>query len=129
MPGQVITPVSGLAVTVTGSPATGDLAAFSAATAITTAGSADFKAAGLTLAAALQLTTLAGGAAGNFTVTGIAVGDRLVAVTRFLGAGVAVTDVTDITGEFTITGANTINNGGGTNTTGDKLQVLWVDVT
>lgn len=75
--------------------------------------------------AALQQTIVAGAAAGDITVTGIAVGDILIAVTRYIGAGTAVTDVSDLTSEFTITAADTINNGGGTNTTGDKLQVWW----
>ena len=72
---------------------------------------------------------IAGGAAGNLTVTGIATTDELISVTQFVGAGVAVTDVSDLTSEFTITAANTINNTGGTNTTGNKLLVLYRDKT
>jgi hypothetical protein len=72
---------------------------------------------------------VAGGTAGDFTVTGIAVGDQIVAVIRFIGAGVAVTDLSNLTAQFTITGNNTINNTGGTNTTGDKLLVLYNNLT
>ena len=75
--------------------------------------------------ATVQGTLVAGGAAGNFTVAGIAVTDLLVLILYYAGAGVAVTDVLDLTSEFTITGANTINNSGGTDTTGGKLVVLW----
>lgn len=75
----------------------------------------------------LRQAVLTGGAAGDFTISGITLADTLIGVTRFIGAGVAVTDVTDLTAEFTITAENTINNGGGTNTTGSKLLVLWLD--
>jgi hypothetical protein len=72
---------------------------------------------------------LAGGAAGNFTATGIKVGDELDEVLYFIGAGTAVTDISDLTSQFTITGANTINNTGGTATTGGKLLVRWTKLT
>lgn len=87
--------------------------------------------AGLTgdLVSPLEIKTavVAGGVAGNITVTGIATEDTLVSVIRFTGGGVDVTDVEDLTSEFTITAADTINNTGGTNTTGDKLLVIYVD--
>lgn len=70
----------------------------------------------------LNSTELAGSTPGNFTVTGIATTDKLVAVLD-LTAG------TVLTGEFTITAPNTINNGGGTDTTGDVLIVFWLDLT
>lgn len=66
-----------------------------------------------------------GGAAGNITVTGIATTSTLVSIIFYAGAGTAVTDVTDLTSEFTITAANTINNTLGTNTTGGKLVVTY----
>lgn len=69
---------------------------------------------------------IAGGAAGDHTVTGITVNDELIGVTRYVGAGVAVTDVADLTDEFTISDADEINNTGGTNTTGDKLVVSYM---
>jgi hypothetical protein len=64
-----------------------------------------------------------GGAAGNFTVTGIATADNLVMVLHYTtGAALA-----DLTSEFTITAANTINNTGGTATTSDQLVVIYQD--
>lgn len=68
---------------------------------------------------------VAGGAAGNFTVTGILTTDELNEVIYYVGAGVAVTDVSDLTSEFTITASNTINNTGGTASTGGKLLVRY----
>lgn len=76
-----------------------------------------------------KVAVAAGATAGDFTVTGIAVGDQLVGVVRMIGAGTAVTDVSNLTAEFTITGANKINNTGGTDTTGSKLLVLYHDLT
>lgn len=73
---------------------------------------------------------ITGGAAGDHTVTGIASGDELVGVVRLnRDATASNIDLTTITSEFTITGSNTINNAGGTNTTGDALLVLWLDLT
>src|SRR5438046_2754800 len=68
----------------------------------------------------LKRALIAGGAAGNFTVTGIKTTDALSLVLRFIGAGTAITDVSDLTSEFTITTTNTINNTSGTATTSDK---------
>lgn len=66
-----------------------------------------------------------GGAAGNITCTGISVGDKLESVLRFTaGALVSV-----LTSQFTITGANQINNSGGTDTTGSTLLVTWQKLT
>jgi len=70
-----------------------------------------------------------GGAAGDHTVTGINTGDELLLVLYVAGAGTDVTDVADLTGEFSITAADTINNTGGTATTGGKLLVLYYDLT
>jgi hypothetical protein len=71
---------------------------------------------------------VAGGSAGNITVTGIATVDRLVSVIRFVGGGTDVTDVTNLTSEFSITAADTISNSGGTATTGSKLLVTYLDL-
>jgi len=69
---------------------------------------------------------ISGGSAGNHTVTGIASGDELVYVYEQNGtSGI----ITDLTSEFSITGTNTINNNGGTSTSGDKLVVLYLDLT
>lgn len=77
-----------------------------------------------------KMAVIAGGAAGNHTVTGIAVGDELIGVTRLnRDATAANIDIEDVTSEFTVSAANTINNTGGTDTTGDSLQVLYIDRT
>ena len=83
----------------------------------------------------IKTTVISGGAAGNHTVTGIAVGDSLVAVLKLdftLSEGAPNTRTwaaTDLTGEFSITAANTINNAGGTSTTGAILVVIYEDRT
>ncbi len=77
----------------------------------------------------IKAAVVTGGAAGNFTVTGIATGDELILVLRFTGAGTDVTDVADLTSEFSISATDTINNTGGTATTGSKLLVLYWDLT
>lgn len=69
---------------------------------------------------------IAGGPAGDHTVTGITANSVLLSVIRFVGAGVVVTDVAFLDAEFNVTAANTINNTGGTDTTGDKLLAFWV---
>lgn len=78
----------------------------------------------------LRQVAIAGGAAGALTVTGIASGDELVGVARLNRDAVAANiDLTTITSEFSITGADTISNAGGTDTTGDALLVTWLDLT
>lgn len=67
----------------------------------------------------LRTRTVAGTTAGNVTVTGIKTTDTLVAVQNVAAAGA------NLASEFTITAANTINNTGGTNTTGMTLLVIW----
>ena len=72
-------------------------------------------------------TVVVGGAAGNFTVTGIdPTKNKIVQVLYFAGTATpTLTGETDITGQFTITALNTINNTGGTNTTNGVLNVVW----
>lgn len=67
---------------------------------------------------------IAGGAAGNHTVTGIATADNLVMVLHNT-AGVFA----DLTSEFIISAANTINNAAGTDTSSDQLLVIYQDNT
>jgi hypothetical protein len=67
---------------------------------------------------------IAGGSAGDHTVTGIALADTLVSVFEQDGTSGLLTDRTS---EFTISAADTINNTGGTDTTGDKLLITYVD--
>ena len=63
-----------------------------------------------------------GGVAGNLTVAGLNAGDTLIAV-----GGVKTSDQTyvDFSSQFTITANNTINNSGGSATTGYELVVVW----
>jgi len=79
-------------------------------------------------AGAVKATLIAGGAAGNHTVTGIRVGDNLVAVLQ-IDATDASETYADLTAEFTITGDDTINNAGGTDTSGCGLVVVYEDRT
>lgn len=74
----------------------------------------------------LKVTLVDGGAAGAFTVTGIATADRLAFVGLF-ETKASIATLSDLTAEFTITGANTIDNTGGTATTNDQLMVVWED--
>jgi len=66
-----------------------------------------------------------GGSAGNITVTGIATTDVLEAVLYYPISTGTVTGLSDLTSEFSITAANTINNTGGTATTSGKLEVRY----
>lgn len=76
-----------------------------------------------------------GGAAGAHTVTGISENeDRLIsviAITFTLTEGAPNTvdsfQVDDLTDEFTISADDTIDNTGGTDTTGNLLVVVWND--
>ena len=74
----------------------------------------------------LKVALIAGGAAGNFTVTGITTADALISVLHLPDAG-AVDAIADLTAEFSITAANTINNTGGTASTNGKLQIFYQD--
>lgn len=65
---------------------------------------------------------VAGGAAGNLTVSGIKTANRLIFVGKIVDAGQAFSDLTS---EFTITAANTINNTGGTSTASSHVVVVW----
>lgn len=71
---------------------------------------------------------LAGGSAGAHTVTGIAIGDRLIAVQHFTTAA-AIATVADLISEFTISAANAIDNTSGTDTSNDRLIVFYEDRT
>jgi hypothetical protein len=67
---------------------------------------------------------VAGAAAGNVAVAGIAVGDKLVSVLYH-----SADDIVDLTSQFSVTAVNTINNTGGTVSTGGKLIVIFNDLT
>ncbi len=75
---------------------------------------------GTQLGGLITQTLIAGSTAGAHTVTGIATTDTLVAVIHNT-AGALV----DLTGEFTISGADTIDNTSGTDTSSDQLLVLY----
>lgn len=69
---------------------------------------------------ALRQTVVAGAAAGDVTVTGIKTTDKLKAV-------IDLTAPADLTSEFTISAANTINNTGGTSSAGSgPLLVTYI---
>lgn len=77
----------------------------------------------------VQMTAIAGGAAGDHVVTGISPFDRIVSVIRLnRDATAANIDISAITGEFTISDDDEINNTGGTNTTGDSLLVTYQEI-
>lgn len=76
---------------------------------------------------AVKTTIIAGGAAGNFTVTGIKTRDTLVSV-LFQDYTDASETGSDLTSEFTISATNTINNAAGTASTGGFLVVTYLSV-
>ncbi len=76
---------------------------------------------------AVATTIIAGGAAGNHTVTGIKAADTLVSVLHVDFTDASETGA-DLTSEFTISAVNTINNTGGTATTGGFLVVTYLSV-
>ena len=82
---------------------------------------------GVLVAGVFKTAVVAGGAAGNITVAGIQTTDELLEVLHFAGAGTDVTDLADLSSEFSISAANTINNTGGTASTGGKLLVRYLD--
>lgn len=77
-------------------------------------------------ASAIKTAVIAGGSAGALTVNGIATTDRLISVVRLNRDSTAANITADaLTSEFTISAANTIDNTGGTATTGDVLVVTY----
>jgi hypothetical protein len=81
----------------------------------------------------IKFATIAEGAAGNHTVTGISPEDTLLAVVGFtavLSEGTPNTvafTARNLTSEFSISAANTINNGGGTALTDGCALVVYLD--
>jgi Ni,Fe-hydrogenase maturation factor len=73
-----------------------------------------------------KVTLVDGGSAGNLTLTGITTADTLLFVGHFSTKATLAT-LGDLTAEFTITAADTINNTSGTDTTNDQLFVMWHD--
>lgn len=72
----------------------------------------------------VEVGLVAGGAAGDHTLTGISLGDRIVFVGHFSTAA-AIATLADLTAEFTVTAADTINNVGGTDTSSDQLMIIY----
>jgi hypothetical protein len=76
----------------------------------------------------LRTFVAAGAAAGNVTITGINLGDKLHSVLAHqVGGAVGIDSVADLTSEFAITAANTINNTGGTSSANGFLVVTYFD--
>ena len=79
-------------------------------------------------ALAIRQFVVAGGAAGNFTITGIKTADKLISVHGFIlveGAPNTLT-ILNLTSEFTITAADTINNAAGTSSAAGMLFVTYI---
>ena len=74
-----------------------------------------------------KIAIIDGGAAGDHTVTGIAVGDILVMVLH-ITTKAAIATMADLTSEFTVA-AGKINNTDGTATTDDQLLIFYEDLT
>ena len=72
-----------------------------------------------------HLNAIAGGSAGNHTLTGIAVEDVLNGVIYVPSDGTNLTAVSDLGSEFTILDDDVIENAGHTDTTGGYLIVSW----
>jgi len=71
----------------------------------------------------IKVALISGGAAGNHTVAGLSIKDELVFVFEQNGtSGI----LTDLTSEFDIKKADTIDNTGGTSTSSDKLLVMYI---
>lgn len=75
----------------------------------------------------LKVKIVAGAAAGDVAVSGIAVGDELVFVGVFTTAA-SIATFADLTAEFTV-GAGKITNTGGTSTLNNLVQVIYIDCT
>lgn len=75
---------------------------------------------------AIKISIIDGDAAGAHTVAGIRAGDELISVLEQNGTSGLLTDLTT---EFSIAASDTITNAGGTDTSNDKLLVLYLDKT
>jgi hypothetical protein len=77
----------------------------------------------------IRLSAVKGSTAGNFTITGITTSDAIMSVikVRYSTGGIVVNSVADLSSEFSVTAANTINNTSGTNSTNAVLLVMWAD--
>lgn len=71
----------------------------------------------------IKVALISGGSAGNHTVSGLSIRDELVFVFEQNGTSGILTDLTT---EFDIKKADTIDNTGGTSTSSDKLLVMYI---
>ena len=71
----------------------------------------------------IKVSLINGGSAGVHTVTGVKIGDELISVLEQNGTSGLLTDLTT---EFSIVKVDTISNSGGTDTSSDKLLVLYL---
>lgn len=78
-----------------------------------------YNAGGAFTSGTIKQVMVAGAVAGDVTVSGIATGDTLISVLDVAGA--------DLTSEFSITEADTINNACGTSSNGSFLIVTYED--
>lgn len=76
-----------------------------------------------------HLNVIAGGSAGNHTLTGVAVGDELSGVLYAATADGKVSTITDLSSEFTILDDDVVENAGHTDTTSGYLIIGWIDKT
>lgn len=67
----------------------------------------------------IRTTIVAGGTAGDLTISGLDKDDELCGV-------LDITNGVDYFSEFSVVGNETINNAGGTDTTGASLIVTWL---
>ena len=74
----------------------------------------------------LRFEKIVGGVAGNHTVTGLKANDRLLSVLQFEKTAANITDLVDLTAEFSITADDTINNTT-TDTSTDALLIIYVE--
>lgn len=72
----------------------------------------------------LGIALIDGGTAGDHTVAGITTKDTLISV-HSLASSTDVLSTADLTSEFSITAANTVNNTGGTSSANGALLVMW----
>lgn len=99
-----------------------------AANAVETAKIKDANVTGAKLATGiLNVTLLAGDAAGDHALAAIAAADEIVFVGH-LSTAAAIATLADLTAEFTAA-AGKITNALGTDTTNDQLMVIWIDRT
>lgn len=72
----------------------------------------------------IRTTPVQGGTAGNLTLAGITTDDRVISVHSM---NYTTGACADLTSEFSIASDDTINNTGGTATTGAIVLVVWYD--